>query len=119
MGRLLALKTLLKSGRLALRLARDNRVPLYAKAVLGVTVLYALSPLDLVPDWLPVLGQLDDIAALGAGLALFIRLCPPDVVAEHEDRLGITGAARRTIDGIARPADPPSASGRGRYEARS
>jgi uncharacterized membrane protein YkvA (DUF1232 family) len=89
MGRFFALKGLYKTGRLALRLARDGRVPLYAKLVLGAAVVYALSPLDILPDWIPVLGQLDDIAALAAGLSLFIRLCPPEVVEEHETSLGL------------------------------
>jgi uncharacterized membrane protein YkvA (DUF1232 family) len=74
--------------RLMLALARDARVPLYAKAVLVATVLYVLSPLDLIPEWLPVAGVLDDAAVLTAGLALFTRLCPPEVVEEHERRLG-------------------------------
>lgn len=82
------LRTLFRNGRLALRLVRDQRVPLYAKAALGLTVLYVLVPIDIVPDWLPVVGQLDDLALLAGGLALFIRLCPPAVVAEHEAALG-------------------------------
>lgn len=81
-------KTLFRNGRLALRLARDQRVPLYAKAALALTLLYVFTPIDIVPDWLPVVGQLDDLALLAGGLALFIRLCPPPVVAEHEAALG-------------------------------
>ena len=103
MGRLLALRGLLKTGRLAWYLFRDGRVPLYAKLVLGLGVLYALSPLDFVPDFIPVLGQLDDVAALAAGLSLFIRLCPPGVVEEHEVALG--HRPRVTVEGRARPVE--------------
>ncbi len=104
MGKLLMLKSLLKTGRLALHLARDRRVPLYPKLVLGLALLYVLSPLDFIPDWIPVLGQLDDLAALAAGLALFIRLCPPSVVEEHEIVLGYPRS--RTIEGSARSIHP-------------
>lgn len=104
MGRLLALRVLLKNGRLMLRLVRDGRVPLYAKAVVGLTLVYVLSPLDFVPDWLPLLGQLDDVAALTAGVALFLRLCPPEIVEEHERELGLR--SRTTVEGQARPVTP-------------
>ena len=100
MGRLRVLRELLKTGKLALRLVRDPRVPLYAKVVPGLALLYALSPLDFVPDVIPGLGQLDDLAALAAGLSLFIRLCPPEVVEEHEVALG--HRARTTIEGQSR-----------------
>jgi uncharacterized membrane protein YkvA (DUF1232 family) len=96
-GKLLIIKTLLQQGKLAWRLLRDPRVPVYAKAVLGATLLYVFSPLDLVPDWIPLLGQLDDLAILTGGLALFVRLCPDQVVEEHERELG--QRPRRTIDG--------------------
>lgn len=107
MGRLLALRGLFKTGRLALRLLKDSRVPLYAKAVLGLAVLYAISPLDFLPDWIPIAGQLDDVAVLVAGLSLFVRICPPALVEEHETQLG--HRPRVTYEGQARPVppDPP------------
>src|SRR5438128_521987 len=83
MGTLFALKNLLKSGRLALRLVRDDRVPNYAKLIAALALLYAVSPLDLVPDWIPVFGQMDDFAVLAAAVTLFVRLCPPEIVEEH------------------------------------
>jgi uncharacterized membrane protein YkvA (DUF1232 family) len=76
-----------RTGRLALRLLRDARVPLAAKLLFGATVLYILSPLDVVPDWLPVLGQADDLMVLLAGFNLFLRACPRWLVNEHEDAL--------------------------------
>ena len=72
-----------KTGRLALRLARDSRVPMAAKLVLGGTLLYLVSPIDVVPDWLPIAGQVDDIAVLLAGLNMFIKACPRRLVDEH------------------------------------
>jgi uncharacterized membrane protein YkvA (DUF1232 family) len=63
--------------------ARDSRVPWYAKA-LGVAVAaYALSPIDLIPDFIPVLGYLDDVIIVPLGIALVVRLIPPDIMAEH------------------------------------
>jgi uncharacterized membrane protein YkvA (DUF1232 family) len=99
-----------RSGRLALRLVRDPRVPMAAKVLFGATVLYMLSPLDLVPDWIPVLGQADDLVVLMAGINLFLRACPKWLVEEHEDALDgrrvgpeDRGSAKRpdgpTIDG--------------------
>jgi len=77
-----------RTGRLALRLVRDPRVPTAAKLLFGATVLYMLSPIDIVPDWIPVLGQADDLVVLMAGLNLFLRACPKWLVEEHEDALG-------------------------------
>lgn len=88
MARLLLLKRIAGTLRLVLALARDPRVPGYAKLLLVATVVYALSPLDFIPDWFPLAGQLDDLALLAGGLAAFLRLCPPDLVDEHKQRLG-------------------------------
>jgi uncharacterized membrane protein YkvA (DUF1232 family) len=76
-----------RTGRLALRLLRDSRVPMAAKFIFGATVLYMVSPLDVVPDWLPVIGQADDLMVLLAGLNLFLRSCPKWLVNEHEDAI--------------------------------
>lgn len=105
MGKLRVLKELMKTGRLALGLLRDRRVPFYAKLVMALAIAYALSPLDFVPDFIPVVGQLDDLAALAAGLSLFIRLCPPEVVEEHEVKLG--HRRRTTVEGSAQPVGGP------------
>ncbi len=96
MGRFIILKTLFQQGKLTLRLVRDPRVPLYAKAVLALTLIYVVSPLDFVPDWIPLLGQLDDAAILTAGIALFLRLCPPELVEERQ-------RPRRTVEGRGEP----------------
>lgn len=64
----------------------DPRTPWYARAVLVVVVGYALSPIDLIPDFIPVLGQLDDLLLLPLGIALVIRLLPPDLLATCRHR---------------------------------
>jgi uncharacterized membrane protein YkvA (DUF1232 family) len=74
----------LKQDVVALSLAvRDPRVPWYAKAVGVCVVAYALSPIDLIPDFVPVLGLLDDLVLVPLGLVLVVRLIPADILAEH------------------------------------
>ena len=62
--------------------ARDPRAPWYAKLLAGLVVAYALSPIDLIPDFIPVLGYLDDLVIVPAGIALTLRLMPPAVLAD-------------------------------------
>ncbi|MEA2597099.1 MAG: hypothetical protein QOF01_3568 [Thermomicrobiales bacterium] len=73
----------LKTELVALSLAyRDPRTPWYAKVVAACVVGYAFSPLDLIPDPIPILGYLDDLVLLPLGIALAIRLIPPAVLAD-------------------------------------
>jgi uncharacterized membrane protein YkvA (DUF1232 family) len=65
--------------------ARDPRVPWYAKALAIAVAAYALSPIDLIPDFVPVIGYLDDLIIVPAGLVLVIRLIPPEIMAEHRE----------------------------------
>jgi uncharacterized membrane protein YkvA (DUF1232 family) len=60
--------------------ARDDRMPLVPKILLAVALGYALSPIDLIPDWIPVLGYLDDLLLLPALISLAIRLVPEDLM---------------------------------------
>lgn len=62
---------------------RDPRVPWYAKALAVAVAGYALSPIDLIPDFIPVLGYLDDIILVPLGIVLVLKLIPPQVMAEH------------------------------------
>lgn len=62
--------------------ARDPRVPWYAKAAAGMVAAYALSPIDLIPDFIPVLGYLDDLLILPLGILLAVRLIPQAVMAD-------------------------------------
>jgi len=63
--------------------SRDPRVPWYAKALALVVAGYALSPIDLIPDFIPVLGYLDDVILVPLGIMLIIRLIPPEIMTEH------------------------------------
>ncbi|MCX7670961.1 MAG: YkvA family protein [Anaerolineae bacterium] len=77
----------LKRETYALYLAyRDPRTPWLARIVAGCVVAYAFSPLDLVPDFVPVLGYLDDLVLVPLGVALALRLIPPEVLAESRAR---------------------------------
>ena len=77
----------LKTEVYALYLAyRDPRVPWYARAFAACVVAYAFSPLDLVPDFIPVLGYLDDLVLIPLGIALAIRMIPPSVLEESREK---------------------------------
>ncbi len=62
--------------------ARDPRVPWYAKLAAAAVVAYALSPIDLIPDFIPVLGYVDDVILVPLGILLAVKLIPPDLMAE-------------------------------------
>jgi uncharacterized membrane protein YkvA (DUF1232 family) len=62
--------------------ARDPRVPWYAKTVAVAVAAYALSPIDLIPDFVPVLGYVDDVLIVPAGILLAVWLVPADLMAE-------------------------------------
>ena len=78
---------MLKRESVTLALAmRHPKTPWYAKAVGVVVVAYALSPIDLIPDFIPVLGLLDDLLLVPLGIALVIKLTPREVMAECRER---------------------------------
>ena len=73
----------LKRDTVALYLAaRDPRTPWYAKLLAAAVVAYALSPVDLIPDFIPIIGYLDDLILVPLGLAAVLKLVPADVMAE-------------------------------------
>jgi uncharacterized membrane protein YkvA (DUF1232 family) len=84
--------------RFAWRLFRHPSTPLAAKAILPAVLLYLASPIDVIPDFIPVLGQLDDIAVLFVGLGLVLRLTPRETI---EDLLA---ALEQTDDSAILPA---------------
>jgi uncharacterized membrane protein YkvA (DUF1232 family) len=63
--------------------ARDPRTPWYAKALAVLVAGYALSPIDLIPDFIPVLGYIDDVVLVPLGIIAAVKLIPPEVMAEH------------------------------------
>jgi uncharacterized membrane protein YkvA (DUF1232 family) len=83
LARLKAWAARLKRDVVALWLAaRDPRTPLAAKALAALVAAYALSPIDLIPDFMPVLGYLDDLIIVPLGVALAVRLIPSALMAE-------------------------------------
>ena len=64
----------------------DYRVPWYARAMTAITIAYALSPIDLIPDFIPILGYLDDLILIPAGIYLTVRMIPREVLAEYGQR---------------------------------
>ena len=74
---------------------KSKRTPWYAKIIAAVVVVYALSPIDLIPDFIPVLGYLDDIIILPALIAWCIKCVPSDVFEECRARAeGMWGASK-------------------------
>jgi len=73
--------------------ARDPRTPWHARALGLAITAYALSPIDLIPDFIPVLGLIDDALLIPAGIWLFVRLLPPGLMDEH--RRAAAAAASR------------------------
>lgn len=81
--RLRAWAKALKRDVMALWLAaRDPRVPVLAKLLAGLVAAYALSPIDLIPDFIPVLGYLDDLLIVPVGIWIAVRIIPPGVMDE-------------------------------------
>ena len=79
--------------------ARDPRVPWYAKAVALVVAAYALSPIDLIPDFIPVLGYVDDLLLVPLGILLVRRLIPDELFAEF--RTAATAVSERPVSRVA------------------
>lgn len=73
----------MKNDLLTLRLAyRHPKLPWYAKAWIALVVAYAFSPIDLIPDFIPILGQLDDLLIIPLGVIMAVRLVPAQILAE-------------------------------------
>src|SRR4051812_20629237 len=98
--------------------ARDPRVPWYAKLLAGAVAAYALSPIDLIPDFVPILGYVDDLIIVPAGIVLATRLIPDALMAEFR-----AAAAKRDHEGVSivggRRRDLGGRAGRRRLVART
>lgn len=92
----------LKQEVYALYLAsRDRRVPWYARVVAIVVVAYAFSPIDLIPDPIPVLGYLDDLILIPLGIALVIKLIPAEVLQDCRGKAASTMRAGKPKNWVA------------------
>jgi uncharacterized membrane protein YkvA (DUF1232 family) len=94
LDRLKARARALKNEAFAVYLAaKDPRTPWYVKALIFFVVAHTFSPIDLIPDFIPVLGFLDDLIITPGGLWLAVRLIPPEVLAEAR-----AAASTRSVD---------------------
>ncbi len=77
--------------------ARDPRTPWHAKALAAAVAAYALSPIDLIPDFIPILGYLDDLLIVPAGIAVAVRLIPIELMAEFRREAEQRAARPRSL----------------------
>lgn len=80
---------------------RDPRVPWYARLFAAVVVGYAFSPIDLVPDFIPVLGYLDDLVLIPLGITLALKMIPPSVMQESRAHADIVMREGKPISRVA------------------
>ena len=66
--------------------SKDNRVKFIPKLIIGITILYALSPIDLIPDFIPVIGYIDDLIIIPALIGLAIKLIPKEVMEDSNEK---------------------------------
>ena len=81
--------------------SKDRRVPWYARVVAIVVVAYAFSPIDLIPDPIPVLGYLDDLILIPLGIALVIKLIPAEVLQDCREKAALTMNAGKPKNWVA------------------
>jgi uncharacterized membrane protein YkvA (DUF1232 family) len=97
----LRVRTLKRESYALFLAARDPRTPWYARLVVGLVVAYAFSPIDLIPDFIPVLGLLDDLVLVPLGIALAIRLIPAPILAESRERANDAFTSGKPVSRIA------------------
>ena len=76
---------------------RDPRTPWYASAWAAIVVAYAFSPIDLIPDFIPILGYLDDLILIPVGVALALKMIPPEVMGEAQEKARQAEGAGRSV----------------------
>jgi uncharacterized membrane protein YkvA (DUF1232 family) len=92
----------LKTEMFALYLAyQDQRTPWYAKAFAGVVIAYAFSPIDLIPDFIPVLGYLDDLFLVPWGIALALKMIPAEVMVECREKAREVNRSDKPVNWVA------------------
>lgn len=84
-----AVRSLWRSGRLAWRLVRDRRTPMADKLFLFGMIALIVSPINWIPNFIPILGQMEDLALLTLAVNLFLKRVPADVRLQHELALGV------------------------------
>ncbi len=82
-----ALRKTAKQARLLWSLYRDPRTPKSFRICAWLLVIYLVMPVDLIPDYIPGLGQIDDLLVAALGIKILLKLCPPRLVQEHKERI--------------------------------
>lgn len=100
------LAEIVRQGRLVWQLLLDSRVPVGVKSIPLFVLLYLISPIDMLPDPILGLGQLDDLAVILLGLNLFIRMSPSWIVQQYRDMMGAAGPAQKGSDSGGTEAKP-------------
>lgn len=104
-----ALRQIVRTLRLVWRLLNDTRISLFPKLIPAAALAYVLSPIDLVPDFVLGLGQIDDVGIVVLGIALFIEMCPRAIVDAHraalDAEMGVPRKDADVIDGSYRVVD--------------
>ena len=80
---------------------KDPRVPWYAKLFIACVIGYALSPIDLIPDFIPVIGYLDDLILIPLAIAMVVKMIPPTVLAECREKAQTAMDQKKTANWIA------------------
>ena len=80
-----AVKALPQVAKLAWRVVRDDRIPMWIRGGLVGTAAYLVLPFDVIPDWIPVLGQMDDLLVMTIGVRMLLRRVPEPILHEHWD----------------------------------
>ena len=100
-----ALAQMLRTLRLVWRLLGDSRVPIFPKLIILAAAIYVISPVDLIPDLILGLGQLDDLGIAMLAIGVFIQLCPPALVDEHRRAIAAESG------GTSKPSDDETIEG--------
>jgi len=95
---LIGLSELVRNAKLVWQLMRDGQVPLWLKSIIPASLIYLISPIDLIPDALLGLGQLDDIAVILLAVRLFLSLCPPEIVKRYTGEKGVVEGDYRVVE---------------------
>ena len=101
---------LISSIRLVWKLLTDSRVPFWIRIALPLALIYVISPIDILPDFIPVMGRVDDIIAIIAGIMILLKLAPKKVVNQYKKD------NKTIIDGEYREEDQENQNKNGKSE---
>ena len=104
------LPKIIRNARLVWRLTWDKRVPIFLRALLPLALLYALSPIDLIRDRIPIIGRFDDLIILGFAVLFLLKFSPQHVLDEHSGKPRVSDRPEdkdpsKVVDGTSRLID--------------